>query len=209
MKRVMNMNTGEIFESLRAAAESVGTTPPAISYAISRGQRCGGTYWEFVDKETKSIPKVWRVYKLTSPVGLVYIGITGQLIPRDRWDYGNGYKFNKRLYGDIMNVGWSNFQHEVLATCETKEEALDLEHKYIVEYKAYLPEKGYNKQKNDSRFHIPHRGKRVIREDTGEIFENISAAAESIGVSKSGLSLALKQKRPCKKISFRLLDEET
>lgn len=47
-KKVMRLDNGEIFPSAAAAAAALGFTPSAISLAVRRGYKSGGTFWEYV-----------------------------------------------------------------------------------------------------------------------------------------------------------------
>ena len=87
--------------------------------------------------------KCYRVYKHTSPDGLVYIGITKQA-PENRWDEGRGYMSNARFWRDIQKHGWDAFTHEILAQELTNHEALTLESELIHHFKSTKPEFGYN-----------------------------------------------------------------
>ena len=90
------------------------------------------------------------VYKHTSPSNKVYIGITYN--PKKRWYDGNGYlhkqkngKYNQPLFARaILKYGWENFIHEILIDNLSKEQACELEKKYIKEYDSTNPQKGYN-----------------------------------------------------------------
>lgn len=64
----------------------------------------------------------WCVYKHTSPSGGIYIGITKQN-PIVRWNNGFGYKRNPHFYNAIQKYGWNNFQHEIIFSNLTQEEA--------------------------------------------------------------------------------------
>lgn len=48
-KKVMRLDTGEVFPSSVAAALAMGFSSCAISLAIRRGYKSGGSYWEYVD----------------------------------------------------------------------------------------------------------------------------------------------------------------
>jgi hypothetical protein len=47
---VEKIDTGEIFESITAAAKAVGASPKLLCRAISEGIRCRGTYWRIISK---------------------------------------------------------------------------------------------------------------------------------------------------------------
>ena len=79
--------------------------------------------------------KTWTVYKHVSPSGKVYVGITSNI--HRRWA-ANGYyyclketAFSRALY----KYGWDNFQHIIVATELTKQEASDMEKTLIKKYK--------------------------------------------------------------------------
>lgn len=48
-KKVMRLDTGEIFDSATLAAKIVGFSISAVSVAIRRKTKCAGTYWEYVN----------------------------------------------------------------------------------------------------------------------------------------------------------------
>lgn len=86
----------------------------------------------------------FKVYKHTAPNGKVYIGITSQPVER-RWQHGYGYAGNEHFTRAIMKYGWDNIRHEVLFTGLDMEIAVQLEKYFIVEYCAFDPAFGYNK----------------------------------------------------------------
>lgn len=84
------------------------------------------------------------VYKHTVPNGKVYIGITS-MKPSRRWAMGEGYKANEDFYKDIVDFGWDNIDHRVIASGLMKNDAEIEEDRLILEYKSYLTQRGYNK----------------------------------------------------------------
>ena len=46
-KRVINMNTGEIFDSISGAARRIGRNPTTLSEAIKKNTKCAGCFWRF------------------------------------------------------------------------------------------------------------------------------------------------------------------
>lgn len=84
----------------------------------------------------------FTIYLLTSPSGKHYVGQTSQPIEK-RWKHGTGYKSCVALNKAIQKYGWENFTHEILAVCDTGEEADELEKKFIQEYNCIVPN-GYN-----------------------------------------------------------------
>ena len=79
--------------------------------------------------------------------GKKYIGQTRQL-PEVRWNNGKGYDFNNDFTKDINTFGWDQFQHLVLYTGLTKEQADKIENQLIEQYNTLNPEFGYNKTIN-------------------------------------------------------------
>lgn len=87
---------------------------------------------------------MYVVYKHTSPSGKVYIGITGRENVNLRWCNGLGYSGNRYFIAAIKKYGWNSFNHEILKSGLTFDEACDFEIKFIAEYKANNPKYGYN-----------------------------------------------------------------
>lgn len=76
----------------------------------------------------------------------VYIGQTCQS-PNRRWRNGNGYLRNQNgthFANAIKKYGWDNFEHIILKTDLTKDEANYYETKYIKEFKSSDRNFGYN-----------------------------------------------------------------
>lgn len=85
----------------------------------------------------------YYIYKHTSPYGKIYIGMTCQE-PIKRWKYGWGYKNNHHFDSAIQKYGWDNFEHEILFTGLTQDEASIKEQELIEKYKSNNPDFGYN-----------------------------------------------------------------
>ena len=103
------------------------------------------------------------VYKHTSPSGKVYIGITCKN-PDVRWASGFGYKQNKNFFYDIVKYGWDNFNHEILFSKLSKQEAVAKETDLIKAYKSSDLEYGYNQSENCD-YHRPESVKKRIAEN--------------------------------------------
>lgn len=84
------------------------------------------------------------VYKHTNKINnKVYIGITKNSDnPNARWRNGFGYEKNKKFFTEIVQYGWDNFTHEILASELNELEALEQERFYIKKYNCV--ENGYN-----------------------------------------------------------------
>lgn len=92
-----------------------------------------------------------KIYTVYEHINLVnnkkYIGITKQP-PKQRWNNGNGYIKNYEFFQDILIYGWEKgFQHNILYTDLTEQEAYEKEIELIEKYDTTNPKKGYNKSK--------------------------------------------------------------
>lgn len=85
----------------------------------------------------------YYVYKHTSPSGKVYIGITQQR-PTKRWGGGCNYDYNDHFINAIRKYGWKNFEHEILFSGLSKDEAKAKEIELIALYDSANRNKGYN-----------------------------------------------------------------
>ncbi len=88
--------------------------------------------------------KGYCVYRHTFPDGRVYIGITSQK-PEERWDNGMGYANNKRMFFDIVQYGWRNIAHEIIADGLDREAAMKMERDMILSYGTNGRVKTYNR----------------------------------------------------------------
>lgn len=87
--------------------------------------------------------KTWCVYRHVSPSGKSYIGITSQK-PKYRFGKGgNGYAIGSAIQNAIQKYGWDNFEHIILYSNLTKDEACKLEQEMIQKYNSLVPN-GYN-----------------------------------------------------------------
>lgn len=92
------------------------------------------------------------VYVHTSPNGKMYIGQTGKIKPEYRWGVnGIGYlrkKNNKYMQpafaNAILKYGWDNFEHEIVSSNLTKEEADTFEKLLIEKLNTTNRDYGYN-----------------------------------------------------------------
>lgn len=85
------------------------------------------------------------VYKYTNIIdGKVYIGRTNQTIKQRSGKHGGGYKTSRRFWNAICKYGWENFELTILAENLSFKESVELERKYINEYKSDDERYGYN-----------------------------------------------------------------
>lgn len=129
----------------------------------------------------------WKVYKLTSPNGRVYIGRTGKDDLNIRWQDGRGYRFNKELWNDIILYGWISFNKEVIAEYDTKSEASEREHleikNYPDGYNIYRGTKPYTPTGNPV---TPPKPVKCM--ETGIIYKSIKEAARQTGLASNKIS---------------------
>lgn len=89
--------------------------------------------------------KKWKVYKHENLLnGKVYIGITSRTLNVRAGKNGSSYSKSPRFWSAIQKYSWSNFSHEVLVDCLTKDEACKLEREYILKYNSTDKKYGYN-----------------------------------------------------------------
>ena len=78
--------------------------------------------------------------------GMRYIGVTNRTLEERAERNAEGYRSTKAFYQAIQEFGWDNFSHEVLATFENREDAMNAEKQYIEKYATRDPRYGYNRQ---------------------------------------------------------------
>ena len=64
--------------------------------------------------------------------------------PQRRWSNGSGYQTQKYFWSAIQKYGWNNFEHEVITSGLTKQEADDLEMLLIRKLNTTNADFGYN-----------------------------------------------------------------
>lgn len=90
-------------------------------------------------KENK---KEYSVYCHVSPSNKKYVGISCN--PKKRWNNGKGYIKNYLFWRAIEKYGWDNFEHQILYSNLTVEEAKTIEIKLIEKWQLTNPQYGYN-----------------------------------------------------------------
>ena len=87
---------------------------------------------------------MYTVYCHTNKLnGKRYVGITKKK-PERRWQNGTGYKNSICFYNAIQKYGWYNFDHEILYTNLTKNDAEEKERLIIKEWRTNERNFGYN-----------------------------------------------------------------
>ena len=169
---------------------------------------------------------MYTVYQHKNKInGKVYIGITSQK-PEQRWgSQGCNYKSSPHFYSAIQKYGWDNFEHNILFTDLTKEQACLREQELIKEYNLMNREFGYNSTSGGDIFTMNEEAKQkisqaMIRNQNGlghpcseEKKEKISNAQKGRKFTeehKQKLSEAAKNRHvPCSEEKKQILKEKS
>lgn len=76
--------------------------------------------------------------------GKIYIGISKRKNPNQRWKNGKGYDYNWHFNSAIEKYGWDNFEHQIIASNLTEEEASNMEKLLIKKFDSTNRQFGYN-----------------------------------------------------------------
>ena len=139
-----------------------------------------------------NIDKNFYVYVHTNKInGKKYVGVTSQE-PEKRWNEGRGYtKRQPHMYNAIQKWGWENFEHEILFSNLSIEEASHIEQSLIEEWHLQDRKYGYNAQSGGlthatlsdeikEKISNAHKGKRFTEEHK----QNLSKARENKPLSE-------------------------
>lgn len=102
------------------------------------------------------------VYKHTAPNGKVYIGITKSARPEYRWKSGYGYEYNEYFARAIKKYGWKNFQHDILFSDLSEDDACIKEKELIAEYKSCNRKYGFNLTSGGEHYEHSEESKQKI-----------------------------------------------
>ena len=86
---------------------------------------------------------MFSLYMHVAPNGKTYIGITSKR-PVKRWANGDGYRYNTHFYSAIKKYGWNKFEHIIIISNLTKEQAKQLEIDFIKGFDSSNQKMGYN-----------------------------------------------------------------
>lgn len=153
--------------------------------------------------------KSWTVYKHVSPNGKVYVGISSDIERRWAAD-GYYYHLSDTLFSRALKkYGWDNFQHIIIATELSKQEACDMEKELIAYYKAKkisynITDGGEGFTGKHSKSHVEHRIESRIANSTTDylvidkdfnyvICTTEAEAAQLLGGVQSNISHVLRQ----------------
>ena len=157
--------------------------------------------------------------------GKVYIGITSQK-PEQRWgSQGCNYKSSPHFYSAIQKYGWNNFEHNILFTELTKEQACLKEQELIKEYNSMNREFGYNSTSGGDIFTMNEETKQKISqammgnqnnlghpcsEEKKKKISNAQKGREFTEEHKQKLSEAAKNRHvPCSEEKKQILKEKS
>ena len=137
----------------------------------------------------------YTIYKHTSPDNKIYIGRT-TLPVNQRWQNGNGYKFNKVFYSDIIKFGWDSFNHEVLEYTDDKSREMY----WINFYDSTNPNKGYNNFKSESRYSSYQpvdkvKGRSIYCKELDKTYRTLAEASRDTNIDPSGIGKVCRGKR--------------
>ena len=157
--------------------------------------------------------------------GKIYIGITSQK-PEQRWgSQGCNYKSSPHFYSAIQKYGWDNFEHTILFTDLTKEQACLKEQELIKEYNSMNREFGYNSTSGGDIFIMNEETKQKISqamignqnglghpcsEEKKEKISNAQKGRKFTEEHKQKLSEAAKNRHvPCSEEKKQILKEKS
>lgn len=106
---------------------------------------------------------MYTVYQHKNKInGKIYIGITSRT-PRDRWgNNGSNYKSSPHFYSAIQKYSWDNFEHNILFTNLTKEQACLKEQELIKCFNSMDRQFGYNSTSGGEFFVMNEETKQKI-----------------------------------------------
>ena len=169
---------------------------------------------------------MYTVYQHKNKInGKVYIGITSQK-PEQRWgSQGCNYKSSPHFYSAIQKYGWDNFEHNILFTELTKEQACLKEQELIKEYNSMNREFGYNSTSGGDIFTMNEETKQKISqammgnqnnlghpcsEEKKKKISNAQKGREFTEEHKQKLSEAAKNRHvPCSEEKKQILKEKS
>ena len=169
---------------------------------------------------------MYTVYQHKNKInGKVYIGITSQKLEQ-RWGLqGCNYKSSPHFYFAIQKYGWDNFEHNILFTDLTKEQACLKEQELIKEYNSMNREFGYNSTSGGDIFTMNEETKQKISqamignqnglghpcsEEKKEKISNAQKGRKFTEEHKQKLSEAAKNRHvPCSEEKKQILKEKS
>jgi group I intron endonuclease len=109
--------------------------------------------------------KKYCVYQHVNLInGKIYIGITKRTLEERSGANGINYHTSPYFYSAIQKYGWDNFQHNILYSELTKEDACALEIQLIKEMRTQDSKYGYNIMEGGSAPTIPDSVRKIMSE---------------------------------------------
>ena len=169
---------------------------------------------------------MYTVYQHKNKInGKVYIGITSQKLEQRWGSQGCNYKSSPHFYSAIQKYGWDNFEHNILFTDLTKEQACLKEQELIKEYNSMNREFGYNSTSGGDIFTMNEETKQKISqammgnqnnlghpcsEEKKKKISNAQKGREFTEKHKQKLSEAAKNRHvPCSEEKKQILKEKS
>ena len=169
---------------------------------------------------------MYTVYQHKNKInGKVYIGITSQKLEQRWGSQGCNYKSSPHFYSAIQKYGWNNFEHNILFTGLTKEQACLKEQELIKEYNSMNREFGYNSTSGGDIFTMNEETKQKISqamignqnglghpcsEEKKEKISNAQKGRKFTEEHKQKLSEAAKNRHvPCSEEKKQILKEKS
>lgn len=144
--------------------------------------------------------KCYYLYCHTNKInGKKYIGISVQK-PNRRWRNGKGYKRCFKFQKAIDKYGWENFEHEILLTQLTSEEANQKEQEYIQKYNTInngynILIGGFNKsQNNEIRFKTKIVNQYSLDKQLIKTWDSVADIERELGFSHQAISKVCNRK---------------
>lgn len=107
----------------------------------------------------------FTVYEHVNKInGKRYIGQTIERDVQTRWKYGNGYVGSPYFNNSIKKYGWNNFEHNIIATDLSVDEANKMEYELIEKYQTTDTRFGYNIMPGGRNSPMPEEIRRKISE---------------------------------------------
>lgn len=114
----------------------------------------------------------YYLYEHVAPNGKRYFGITCQ-IPERRWRAdGSGYRQNQHFMNAIHKYGWDNFEHNILYSGLSQEEACAKEIELIHKYQTSKSRYGYNRSKGGDHGELDIESRKHISESVKKLWED-------------------------------------
>lgn len=108
-------------------------------------------------KQLKNIKPLPGIYKITSPIGKVYIGRSINIVKRLR-EHNNNIQYRTHIGRSILKYGYANHRFDVLSYTAKDNDLLNkLEIFYIDLYNSTNPEVGLNLSAGGGRLNFHHK----------------------------------------------------